>query len=57
VKGDGSNPVSIILFFFTFKFTIVFFNFVVGRLDQPNYIFFVSIGLGFIIMVRVQHYG
>ena len=63
VKGDGSNPVSIILFFFcfflvTFDFQVnySFCIFVVGRLDQPNYIFsfFSLVGLGFIIRVRVR---
>jgi len=61
VKGEGSNPVSIILFFlffvtFDFQVNYSFCIFVVGRLDQPNYIFsfFSLVGLGFIIRVRVR---
>ena len=63
VKGDGSNPVSIILGFFVFFVTFdfqanySFCIFVVGRLDQPNYIFsffFWLVGLRFMIRVRVR---
>ena len=66
MKGDGSNPVSIIFFWFfvTFDFQVnySFCIFVVGRLDQLTYIFFVFfsmgwlglVGLGFIIKVRVS---
>jgi len=67
VKGDGSNPVSIILFFFvffvTFDFQVnySFCIFVMGQLDQLNYIssFFSMgclgiVGLGFSIRVWVR---
>ena len=67
VKGDGSNPVSIILFFlffvtFDFQVNYSFCIFVMGRLDQLNYIFFSFfsmgwlglVGLGFSIRVRVR---
>ena len=57
VKGGGSNPVSIILFFFVFvtfdvQVNYSFCIFVVGRLDQPNYIFF---SFFFVSRVRVHH--
>jgi len=46
------------VFFVTFDFQVnySFCIFVVGRLDQPNYIFsfFSLVGLGFIIRVRVR---
>ena len=62
VKGDGSDPVSIILFLFWLHLTYdSFCIFVVGRLDQLNYIFsFFSmgwlglVGLGCSIRVRVM---
>jgi len=66
VKGDGSNPVSILFFlcfFVTFDFQVnySFCIFVVGRLDQLNYIFVFFyglviglVGLGFSIRVRVR---
>ena len=68
VKGDGSNPVSIIFFvFFLFFVTVAlqvnysFCIFVVGRLDQLNYFFSVFsmgwlglVGLGFSIRVWVR---
>ena len=48
----------LLLFSVTFDFQVnySFCIFVVGRLDQPNYIFLVFslVGLGFIIRVRVR---
>ena len=59
VKGDGSpfksrvNRFVFFAFFVTFDFQVnySFCIFVVGRLDQPNYIF----SLFLVSMVRVHH--